>query len=64
MCLEDEHVEVATVADHVIPHKGDERLFFDPTNLQSLCAHHHNRDKALMEGGKNVIRFTPDGWPI
>lgn len=64
MCLESDVVEAATVVDHVKPHKGDEEMFFDPTNLQSLCAPHHDRDKALMEGGKSVIRFDPNGWPL
>lgn len=30
------------VTDHVIPHKGDMRLFWDRTNWQPLCIHHHN----------------------
>src|SRR5579872_549033 len=28
---------LATVVDHVIPHRGDMRLFWDKTNWQSLC---------------------------
>lgn len=27
--------------DHIIPHRGDERLFWDRSNLQSLCAKCH-----------------------
>ncbi|MFB2940169.1 hypothetical protein, partial [Klebsiella pneumoniae] len=27
----------ATVVDHIKPHKGDETLFHNPDNLQSLC---------------------------
>lgn len=30
----------ATIVDHVIPHRGNEDLAFDPGNLQSLCATH------------------------
>ena len=31
----------ATATDHIIPHKGDERLFWDSTNWQPLCPSHH-----------------------
>lgn len=31
----------ATVVDHVIPHRGDESLFWDESNWQPLCAAHH-----------------------
>lgn len=27
----------ATEVDHIIPHRGDERLFYDRANLQGLC---------------------------
>lgn len=33
-----------TVVNHRIPHRGDERLFFDPANHESTCEAHHNRD--------------------
>lgn len=38
----------ATVADHVIPHRGDMNLFYDEENLQPLCTRHHNA-KTLRE---------------
>lgn len=37
------------VADHKTPHRGDRDLFFDPGNLQCLCATCHNRDKQREE---------------
>ncbi len=37
----------ATVVDHIVPHRGDWKLFCDPNNLQSLCKHHH--DKKTMQ---------------
>lgn len=40
---------LATVVDHVIPHRGDMRLFWDRKNWQSLCFHHHNSAKQRME---------------
>jgi len=35
-CLKAGRITIATVADHVIPHKGDEHLFWNG-QLQSLC---------------------------
>lgn len=35
-------VTAATVVDHVRPHRGDERLFWDATNWQSLCKACHD----------------------
>lgn len=36
-------VTVATVVDHIIPHRGDKKLFWDSENWQSLCATCHNQ---------------------
>ena len=33
----------ATVADHIVPHRGDMKRFTDPDNLQSLCKRCHDR---------------------
>ncbi|MFP5078640.1 HNH endonuclease [Rhizobium sp. YIM 134829] len=37
------------VCDHVIPHKGDLELFWDETNLQTLCKTCHDREKQRQE---------------
>ena len=39
----------ATVVDHIKPHKGDNKLFWDKTNWQSLCSHCHNSTKQSQE---------------
>ena len=39
----------ATVVDHIKPHRGDMRLFWDRTNWQPLCASCHNRRKQRWE---------------
>lgn len=39
----------ASVVDHIIPHKGDSSLFWDKSNWQSLCQHHHNSAKQRQE---------------
>lgn len=64
LCLDMECVTEATVADHVEAHRGDEDLFWDPENLQSLCASCHSRHKQAEEHGKTIIRFGADGWPL
>jgi len=33
---------VATVVDHVIPHRGDPVKMWDESNWESICAPHHN----------------------
>jgi len=42
-CHESGKVVEATLVDHVIPHRGDMRLFFDVDNLQSLCVTCHDK---------------------
>lgn len=63
-CIESGEVAAADVVDHIKPHKGDERLFWDRNNLQSLCAQCHDRLKQREELGQFVIRFGPDGYPL
>lgn len=47
-CLEQGQFRKATVVDHIIPHRGDEKLFWDRENWQALCKEHHDR-KTLTE---------------
>jgi len=44
-------VVAGSQVDHIIPHKGDLALFFDPSNLQTLCASCHSRKTAREDGG-------------
>ncbi len=39
----------ATVVDHIIPHRGDQKLFWDHGNWQSLCATCHSAHKQRQE---------------
>jgi 5-methylcytosine-specific restriction enzyme A len=43
--------ELATVVDHIVPHKGNMRLFWDQSNWQPLCASDHGRKTVLQDGG-------------
>jgi 5-methylcytosine-specific restriction protein A len=40
----------AAEVDHVIPHKGNMKLFWDPKNRQSLCKKCHSRKTAIEDG--------------
>lgn len=50
-CLKSGIITVATIRDHIIPHRGDSVLFHDPKNRQSLCKPCHNRKTAKEDGG-------------
>lgn len=64
LCADVGRVTAATVADHVTPHKGDERLFYDYDNLQSLCKTCHDGPIQHMEAGTYRPPVGVDGWPI
>ena len=38
----------ASVVDHIIPHRGDAKLFWDESNWQSLCKSCHDH-KTMTE---------------
>ena len=47
----------ATVVDHVRPHKGNPAVFWDSTNLQSLCVQCHDaKTKAEMDARKPMSK--------
>lgn len=39
----------SAVVDHIVPHKGDMRLFWDRSNWQPLCTGCHSRWKQSQE---------------
>lgn len=54
MCQQEGRIQAATVVDHIIPHKGDERLMWDEANWQPLCKPHHDSTKQRMEARGEV----------
>lgn len=44
-------ITAATVVDHVIPHKGDQDVFWDTSNWQPLCKACHDKKTAIEDGG-------------
>ncbi|WP_404861852.1 HNH endonuclease [Georhizobium sp. MAB10] len=66
-CQADGLTTVATVVDHIIPHKQDLKLFWDRKNWQPLCKPcHDGRKQSEEKGGKGRTRPTigADGWPV
>lgn len=50
-CKKNGVAKAATVVDHIKPHQGDEELFWDQNNWQSLCKHCHDQ-KTVKEDGR------------
>ena len=48
-CAAAERLEPATVVDHVVPHRGDQELFWDEANWAALCKPCHDA-KTAREG--------------
>jgi len=56
MCLDEGRARLATVVDHIRPHRGDAALFWDPSNWQPLCKEHHDR-KTGNEDSRPTYRY-------
>jgi 5-methylcytosine-specific restriction endonuclease McrA len=63
MCEAAGQIIEANVADHKIPHHGDEMKFWFG-QLQSLCYSHHNGSKQQLERRGFVTDIGADGFPI
>lgn len=58
-------IELANVVDHIVPHQGDLKLFWDRKNWQALCKTCHDGEKRRLEHGKApAVRFDADGQVI
>ncbi|MGZ4955295.1 MAG: HNH endonuclease [Methylobacter sp.] len=57
-------VAVAEVVDHIVPHKGDMKLFWDRDNWQSLCKLCHDGDKQRLEKSGRVAGCDASGVPV
>ena len=56
VCMKQGRYTKATVVDHIIPRRGDPKLFWDRSNWQSLCKPCHDR-KTLTEDINPVYRY-------
>ena len=64
MCRAAGRVRLAQVVDHVVPHKGDEELFWSESNWQGLCATDHNAAKQSQERTGRIRGCGTDGQPL
>lgn len=44
-------IRASQVTDHIVPHRGDMKLFWDPTNWQALAKDCHDKKTAREDGG-------------
>ena len=58
-CLAKGRYVKATVVDHIIPHRGDRKLFWDRDNWQALCKSCHD-SKTMTEDRYEEFRY-PEG---
>lgn len=63
-CMKEGRVTAAAVVDHIIPHRGDHKLLFEWSNLQSLCKYHHDSVKQAEEKRGYTRDVGLDGWPV
>ena len=64
MCEAQGRTTLATVVDHVKPHKGDEALFFDEENWQGLCATDHSAAKQEIDKSGRIRGCDVHGVPL
>lgn len=55
-CLRCGKYTAATVVDHIIPHRGNNELFWDESNWQSLCKRCHDK-KTGREDSKPMYNY-------
>lgn len=53
----------ATIVDHIVPHKGDQVLFWDSNNWQPLCKRCHDSVKQAEERGTVRSGCATSGVP-
>lgn len=64
MCLALGRVVPASVVDHIKPHRGDQSLFWDSGNWQSLCKTCHDSVKQREERGGMTPGCDLSGVPL
>jgi 5-methylcytosine-specific restriction protein A len=58
------YIIVAEVVDHIVPHRGNDKLFWDRDNWQSLCKQCHDSHKQRLEKSGIESGCDVDGIPI
>ncbi|WP_211750361.1 HNH endonuclease signature motif containing protein [Paenibacillus sp. Marseille-Q4541] len=60
-CLDKGIPIAATVVDHIIPHRGNQKLFWNRKNWQSLCKTCHDTKTVQEDGGFGNGRTNQSG---
>ena len=63
ICQQGGKVTIATVVDHIQPHKGNERLLCDEGNWQPLCKPCHDVKSFRHDTGFGGLQLTPAWMP-
>lgn len=56
--------KIASVVDHIKPHRGDQDLFWDKSNYAAMCQHCHNSYKQRLEKSGRIIGCDVNGFPL
>ena len=64
MCMQLGMIVSAAVVDHIVMHKGNDHLFSDPDNLQSLCKRCHDSHKQRQDRTGSLQGGNAKGFPI
>ena len=64
MCEQVGKVTLATLVDHIVPHRGDVTKFWDHANWQSLCTSCHSGAKREFENTGRIRGCDIDGVPL
>ena len=62
ICGQAGRVTVATIVDHIVPHRGDWNAFLR-SDVQSLCTLHHNSTKHMIEVRGYDMEIGLNGYP-
>jgi 5-methylcytosine-specific restriction endonuclease McrA len=54
---------LASVVDHIVPHRGDQEKFWDKANHAALCANCHNSYKQRLEKSGRIVGCDVSGRP-
>jgi len=63
-CQEANKIIAADTVDHIVPHKGDETLFWERSNLRSCCTSCHNHLASIKDRDGIVPGCDVDGEPL
>ncbi len=62
--MRDRHHPSAAVAHHKVKHRGDPKLFFDLSNVETVCKSDHDKLIQKEEARGYVIGSGIDGRPV